>query len=98
MNPLLLGRCVIGGILMGLANLVPGISGGTMLLAAGVYPTFVESVAELDTVDLRLRCGTPAASASCGRCTLLNDAAHPTCDACDSARPQDGRFTNQSSY
>ncbi|HKK52004.1 MAG TPA: DUF368 domain-containing protein, partial [Myxococcota bacterium] len=26
---------------MGLANLVPGISGGTMLLAAGVYPTFI---------------------------------------------------------
>ena len=31
-------RGAIGGTLMGLANLVPGISGGTMLLAAGVYP------------------------------------------------------------
>ena len=28
---------------MGLANLVPGISGGTMLLAAGVYPGFISS-------------------------------------------------------
>ena len=28
-------RCVAGGVFMGLANLVPGISGGTMLLAAG---------------------------------------------------------------
>lgn len=30
---------------MGLANLVPGISGGTMLLAVGIYPRFIESVA-----------------------------------------------------
>lgn len=34
---------------MGLANLVPGISGGTMLLAAGVYPRFIEAVAEVTT-------------------------------------------------
>ena len=38
-------RAAVGGVLMGLANLVPGISGGTMLLAAGVYPEFVESIA-----------------------------------------------------
>ncbi len=35
-------RGAVGGLLMGLANLVPGISGGTMLLAAGVYPDFIE--------------------------------------------------------
>ena len=35
-------RGALGGTLMGLANLVPGISGGTMLLAAGVYPAFTE--------------------------------------------------------
>ena len=55
LNPLLLGRCMIGGILMGLANLVPGISGGTMLLAAGVYPTFVESVAAATTLSRKLQ-------------------------------------------
>ena len=48
-------RCVIGGILMGLANLVPGISGGTMLLASGVYPDFVDSVAGITTLRRRLR-------------------------------------------
>ena len=48
-------RCVIGGILMGLANLVPGISGGTMLLASGVYPDFVDSVAGVTTLRRRLR-------------------------------------------
>jgi putative membrane protein len=48
-------RGAIGGTLMGLANLVPGISGGTMLLAAGVYPAFIRSVAELTTLKLRPR-------------------------------------------
>jgi len=40
---------------MGLANLVPGISGGTMLLAAGVYPAFISAIAELSTLRFRLR-------------------------------------------
>ena len=40
-------RSVVGGTLMGLANLVPGISGGTMLLAAGVYPNFINGIAEV---------------------------------------------------
>ena len=35
-NTALVTRGIFGGILMGLANLVPGISGGTMLLAAGI--------------------------------------------------------------
>lgn len=63
-------RCVLGGVLMGLANLVPGISGGTMLLAAGVYPDFVEAVAAITTLRRRLRpwiiatlVGVPAAVA-----------------------------------
>ena len=45
----LIFRSVLGGILMGLANLVPGISGGTMLLAAGIYPAFIASIAEVTT-------------------------------------------------
>jgi len=44
-----------GGVLMGLANLVPGISGGTMLLAAGVYPAFINAVAEVTTLKFRPR-------------------------------------------
>jgi putative membrane protein len=38
---------------MGLANLVPGISGGTMLLAAGIYPRFIEGIAEVTTLKFR---------------------------------------------
>ncbi|MCB1069272.1 MAG: DUF368 domain-containing protein [Kiritimatiellae bacterium] len=47
-------RGLIGGILMGLANLVPGISGGTMLLAAGIYPLFITAIAEASTLKFRL--------------------------------------------
>ena len=46
-------RCVLGGALMGLANLVPGISGGTMLLAAGVYPRFIQALADLSALRFR---------------------------------------------
>jgi len=48
-------RAALGGLLMGLANLVPGVSGGTMLLAVGVYEAFVSAVAELSTLRFRLR-------------------------------------------
>ncbi len=35
---------------MGLANLVPGVSGGTMLLATGIYPQCIEAIAKLTTL------------------------------------------------
>jgi len=53
--PKLVGRGAMGGLLMGLANLVPGISGGTMLLASGVYRGFVEAVAQVTTLRFRAR-------------------------------------------
>lgn len=67
-------RAVLGGTLMGLANLVPGISGGTMLLAAGVYPRFISGVAEITTFRFRaptiILLGAIAASAGLGIITL----------------------------
>ncbi|MFK7897436.1 MAG: DUF368 domain-containing protein [Myxococcota bacterium] len=48
-------RGLLGGVLMGLANLVPGISGGTMLLATGVYPSFISAIADVSTLRLRPR-------------------------------------------
>jgi putative membrane protein len=50
---LLAVRSLVGGVLMGLANLVPGISGGTMLLAAGIYPRFIAAIAEISTLRFR---------------------------------------------
>ncbi|MEZ4650762.1 MAG: DUF368 domain-containing protein [Candidatus Eisenbacteria bacterium] len=54
-RPAVLLRALVGGILMGLANLVPGISGGTMLLASGIYPRFISAIAELSTLRFRFR-------------------------------------------
>ena len=51
----LAARGIVGGLLMGLANLVPGISGGTMLLAAGVYPNFISAIAEVTTLRFKAR-------------------------------------------
>ncbi|MAA78590.1 MAG: hypothetical protein CL916_04970 [Deltaproteobacteria bacterium] len=51
----LVARSLLGGTLMGLANLVPGISGGTMLLAAGVYPNFINAIAEITRFRFRSR-------------------------------------------
>lgn len=48
-------RGALGGLLMGLANLVPGISGGTMLLATGVYPDFIGAIAEISMLRFRFR-------------------------------------------
>ncbi len=55
MNRALLTRSAIGGVLMGLANLVPGVSGGTMLLAAGVYREFVDAIAALTRFKFAIR-------------------------------------------
>lgn len=49
----LIMRSAFGGVLMGLANLVPGISGGTMLLAAGIYPRFIDAIASVTKLRFR---------------------------------------------
>jgi putative membrane protein len=40
-------KTFVTGIVMGLANLVPGVSGGTMVLALGLYEKFIESFANI---------------------------------------------------
>lgn len=52
-TPKLIMRSCFGGVLMGLANLVPGISGGTMLLAAGIYPKFIDSLSDVTRFKFR---------------------------------------------
>lgn len=48
--PATVTRVVSGGFLMGLANLVPGVSGGTMILALGLYDRFIGAVAALTSL------------------------------------------------
>ena len=45
-------RTLIAGAMMGLANLVPGISGGTMLVACGVYRRFIDAVSDASRLRL----------------------------------------------
>ncbi len=53
-QPKLALRCSIGGVLMGLANLVPGISGGTMLVASGIYTRFIDAISDITRLRFRL--------------------------------------------
>ena len=64
-------RGSIGGVLMGLANLVPGISGGTMLVASGVYTAFIQAVAEVSTLRFRLRSIVMLASITIGAIVVI---------------------------
>lgn len=45
-------KVVLGGFLMGLANLVPGVSGGTMILAMGLYDRFIQTIAAVTRLKL----------------------------------------------
>ena len=64
-------RGSIGGVLMGLANLVPGISGGTMLVASGVYTAFIQAVAEITTFRFRFRSIVMLASITVGAVVVI---------------------------
>jgi len=48
-------RTLIGGVLMGLANLVPGVSGGTMILVTGLYDEFITSIADVTRLKFTRR-------------------------------------------
>lgn len=48
-------RTVIAGALMGIANIIPGVSGGTIVLALGLYEQFVEAVADVTRLRFRMR-------------------------------------------
>ncbi len=55
MTPLLALRSALTGILMGIANLIPGVSGGTMILAMGLYEEFINAVADITALRLSWR-------------------------------------------
>lgn len=48
-------RLAITGVFMGLANLVPGVSGGTMVLVFGLYDEFINAVSDLTRFKISLR-------------------------------------------
>jgi len=71
-------RTVVAGLLMGTANLIPGVSGGTMVLALGVYEEFIGAVADISALRFSLRrviflglLGASAAGAIVGLSSLI---------------------------
>ena len=48
-------RLSITGLFMGLANLVPGVSGGTMVVALGLYQEFIDAMAKVTRLRFSLR-------------------------------------------
>jgi putative membrane protein len=54
-SPLTAARTAFAGMLMGIANLIPGVSGGTMVLAMGLYEEFISSVADITAFRIRVR-------------------------------------------
>jgi len=52
-SPVMIARTIIGGALMGVANIIPGVSGGTMILALGLYEQFVTAVADFTRMKFR---------------------------------------------
>jgi len=55
LSPALAVRAGVTGVLMGIANLIPGVSGGTMILAMGLYEEFIDSVADVTALRFSWR-------------------------------------------
>lgn len=55
LGPVGLVRVAVTGVLMGIANLIPGVSGGTMVLAMGLYREFIDSVADVTALRFSVR-------------------------------------------
>ena len=42
---------IVKGMLMGMANKIPGVSGGIIALATGFYEELIHSFSRIDTID-----------------------------------------------
>ncbi len=52
-NTLIFLWIFFNGILMGIANVIPGLSGGTLLLLTGIYPRFIEVFGSFNPKNLK---------------------------------------------
>jgi putative membrane protein len=69
--PALLARSYAAGLLMGIGNVVPGIPGGTMLVAMGVYARFIEALSQVTRFRFRVRSVLHLAAVGCGALTAI---------------------------
>lgn len=56
------GRHLVFGFLMGSADLVPGVSGGTVALTCGIYPRLIKAIRQATGVLVSLAAGRPRAA------------------------------------
>lgn len=78
--PVLAGLGLAGGLLMGVANIVPGISGGAMLLLVGVYAAFLTGLADLTSLRWRVRAFVAVGCVGLGAMTSILLLAGPVKD------------------
>lgn len=70
-TPALIGLGYVGGLLMGVANIVPGISGGAMLLLMGVYAAFLTGIADIVGLKWRARAFIAVGAVGAGALTSI---------------------------
>jgi putative membrane protein len=78
--PVLIGLALAGGLLMGVANIVPGISGGAMLLLMGVYAAFLTGLADITSLRWRVRAFVAVGCVGLGALTSIVLLAGPVKD------------------
>ncbi len=78
--PVLAALGYAGGLLMGVANIVPGISGGAMLLLVGVYAAFLTGLADLTRLRWHLRAFVAVGCVGLGAMTSIVLLAGPVKD------------------
>jgi putative membrane protein len=78
--PVLIGLGLAGGLLMGVANIVPGISGGAMLLLMGVYAAFLTGLADITSLRWRVRAFVAVGCVGIGALTSIVLLAGPVKD------------------
>ena len=74
-SPLPLVRTGVAGFLMGLANLVPGVSGGTMIVVMGLYDDFITSIADASRLRFSRRNITFLAIVGCAAAVAIGSLA-----------------------
>ena len=47
---------ILKGALMGAANVIPGVSGGTMALLTGIFEKLINTIKSFDTKAVKLAC------------------------------------------
>ena len=48
-------RNIVGGICVGVANIIPGVSGGTIMVLLGLFNRLMESISNIFNIKIKLK-------------------------------------------